>query len=92
MLRSLLEDISEDVLLSLLVHLNLLDGLSLGETLCIAHLTLTEVNLFRLLLLLRLDVLLELSQEFFNIRVRVLEHIVELAETVVAGNNIIVFK
>lgn len=91
-LGSLLEDVSEDVLLCLLVHLNLRDALSLGQALSIAHLAVTEVNLLRLLLLFSLDVLLELSQEFLNVGVRVLEHIVELAETMVTGDHIVVFE
>lgn len=92
MLGSLLEYVPEDMLLSLLVHLNLLDRLSFSEALSIAHLTLTEVNLLGLLLLLSLDVLLELCQELINVRVCVSEYIVELTETVLAGNHIVIFE
>ena len=73
-------DLTVDVLLRLLVHLDLADGLDLGVTLRLAHLFLAEGQDLLLLLLLVLDVVLELADGVLDVWLRVLDHLLELDE------------
>ena len=88
-LESLLVDLTEDVLLCLLVHLNLADRLDLGVTLSFAHLFLAEGKNLLLFLLLVFDVVLELADGVLDIGLGVLDNLGELKE---AGNLVIVIK
>lgn len=88
-LKSLLVDLTEDVLLCLLVHLNLTDRLDLGITLSLAHLFLAEGKNLLLFLLLVFDVVLELADGVLDIGLGVLDDFLELKES---GNLVIVIK
>ena len=61
----------------------------LGQSFCRLHLLLAVGDLYPLLLLLRADRLLEVRQDFFDIRIGILDSIDVLAE---AGNDIKVFE
>ena len=80
------------MLLCLLESFNLFDRLPLSESLSILHLLFAELNLFGLLFLLRLDVLLELSEEFLNIRISIAKHFGILLETVLASDHLVVVE
>ena len=88
-LKSLLVDLTEDVLLCLLVHLNLADRLDLGVTLSLTHLFLAEGKNLLLFLLLVFDVVLELADGVLDIGLGVLDDFLELKES---GNLVIVIK
>ena len=88
-LESLLVDLTEDVLLCLLVHLNLADRLDLGVTLSLAHLFLAEGKNLLLFLLLVFDVVLELADGVLDVGLGVLDDLGELKE---AGNLVIVIE
>ena len=74
---TLLVDLTEDVLFSLLVGLDFLDRFDLSITLCLTHFVLAEVNLSLLLLLLHLNGLLEALKAVVDIGVGILDNIAE---------------
>ena len=88
-LESLLVDLTEDVLLCLLVHFNLADRFDLGVTLGLTHLFLAEGKNLLLFLLLVFDVVLELTDGVLDIGLGVLDNLLELKE---ALNLVIVIK
>ena len=75
-----IENVFPDVLFHFLVGFNLPNRLPLSVTLCLLHLVVTEAEFVLLILLLELDGLLEVANEFFYIRITVTEHIPVLSK------------